>query len=95
MLLPAQQNVEAANRLKAVLHDQAAVKAEDNANHSPLNMAAYYGSLTAVRMLIEAGADVNHADKSGHRPLHHVAHWQYKTDDELEQQRAFDIVNAL
>jgi hypothetical protein len=56
MLEAADGSPEAAQRLKAVLAVPDAVKAEDKALHSPLNMAAFYGSTTAVRLLIDAGA---------------------------------------
>jgi ankyrin repeat protein len=42
-----------------------------------------------------AGADVNHADRSGHRPLHHVAHFKYTPGDEAAEKKALEIAKIL
>jgi len=48
------------------------VAARDNAQHSPLNMAAFHGNPEAVELLLAAGADASNPDTSGHTPLHHA-----------------------
>ncbi|KAF5133099.1 Ankyrin-3 [Metarhizium anisopliae] len=40
---------------------------------SILNVAAFYGQLATVQLLVERGADVNAADKKGTAPIHHAA----------------------
>jgi len=40
---------------------------------SALCYAAMYGRLPSVRMLVEAGADVNHRGQYGRRPIHYAA----------------------
>lgn len=42
----------------------------DVANHTPLAVAAYEGNFVAVKMLVEAGADVNILGSNGWTPLH-------------------------
>jgi ankyrin repeat protein len=39
--------------------------ARDNAQHSPLNMAAFHGNPEAVELLLAAGADASNPDTSG------------------------------
>ncbi len=43
-------------------------------NHTPLHMAAFYGRVKIVRMLIDAGADVNVQSEDGWTPLHVAAY---------------------
>jgi hypothetical protein len=68
---PDAMDATALDELKRML--PAAINATDDANHHPLNMAAYWGNLDAVRALLEAGADVSHGDINNHTPLHHAA----------------------
>ena len=49
-----------------------AATAFDNQNRSLLNLAAYYGNLPALKILIAAGSDVRHQDLLGDAPLHHA-----------------------
>ena len=63
----------------------------DKANHSLLNMAAFYGNVEAARALVNAGADVNHRDVSGHAPLHHAAF----CPGTCNEQTALQIVQLL
>ena len=69
---PDAMNATALLELKMLL--PAAINATDDSNHQPLNMAAYWGNLDAVRALLEAGADVSHGDINYHKPLHHAVY---------------------
>jgi ankyrin repeat protein len=46
---------------------------EENYNYTPLHVAAWFGRVEIVRMLIDAGADVNLQDTDGWAPLHWAA----------------------
>jgi ankyrin repeat protein len=46
---------------------------EDNFNRTPLHKAAINGRVKIVRMLIDAGADLNVQDEKGWTPLHYPA----------------------
>jgi ankyrin repeat protein len=46
---------------------------EENYNYTPLHVAAWFGRVEIVRMLIDAGADVNLQDTDGWAPLHVAA----------------------
>lgn len=47
----------------------------DVENHAPLFYAAYYDNFEAVKMLVEAGADVNAAACNGWSPLYGAIHF--------------------
>ena len=46
------------------------LKSVDKRGNSPLHEAADWGSLKCIKVLIEAGADVNAVNKRGDTPLH-------------------------
>lgn len=47
----------------------------DNLNSQPINVAANLGNYNAVRLLVEAGADVNVSNDDRMSPLHYAALW--------------------
>jgi peptidoglycan/LPS O-acetylase OafA/YrhL len=56
----------------------------------PLSWAAMYGDVSAARLLLDRGADVNGADKSGYRALHSAAFLGHPDVAELLIQRGAD-----
>jgi ankyrin repeat protein len=60
--------------------------AVDVANHTPLSVAAYEGNFMAVKMLVEAGADVNIAGSNGWTALHMaISSSQHKENFEIAE----------
>jgi ankyrin repeat protein len=57
------------------------VEAEDSDGERPLSIAAQFGALDSVRVLVELGADVEvgQAGKLNHRPLHEAAKQGHET----------------
>jgi len=61
----------------------------ESVNETPLHIASQYGHLTIVRVLLDAGADVNSTDEYGDTPLHDACSFDHLTVvDELIQHRA-------
>jgi ankyrin repeat protein len=60
-------------RLRELIRDPAAIQAVDDKGISPLLYASAFGSVDAMRMLIDAEADVNAAEPQGATPLHWAA----------------------
>jgi hypothetical protein len=60
-------------RLREVLHAIGDVHAVDRQGRTLLMIAAAYGRIEAVQLLLDAGADVHVADSQGMTPLMHAA----------------------
>src|SRR5262245_1988814 len=58
-----------AERLGALLQDAALVSSRDAAGNTPLILAALYGNLETVELLLKHGADPNAANLAGVTPL--------------------------
>ena len=46
------------------------VAAKNEDGHSALHLAAFYGNLEVIELLIQFGANINEANSSGYTPLH-------------------------
>lgn len=57
--------------------NSALIHIEDNAKWTPLHVAAHFGKLEVVLLLLENGADVNVKSKDEESPLHCAAHRDY------------------
>ncbi|XP_034940052.1 nuclear factor NF-kappa-B p110 subunit isoform X2 [Chelonus insularis] len=65
------KNPNAWECVSALLKGKADFKVRDDAGWTPLQLAAEAGSLRAIQLLVEAGDDVNSAERSfGRTPLH-------------------------
>jgi ankyrin repeat protein len=60
-------------RVRELSRDPSTLKLADSKGITPLLYASAFGSLDAVRTLIDAGADVNAAEAQGTTPLHWAA----------------------
>lgn len=60
-------------RVRELSRDASNIKSADSKGITPLLYASAFGSLDAMRVLIEAGADVNAAEPQGAVPLHWAA----------------------
>ncbi len=63
-----QGDIEAVREILGTSPDQVGIK--DARNNMPLHLAASGGNLEIVKMLVEAGADVNAGDNENDTPLH-------------------------
>lgn len=62
---------------------------------TPLMLAARYGNLAAVEMLIQKGANINDTNEEGWTALHCAAHWgHYETFEFLWNRKAKITVMA-
>ena len=58
-----------------LIENSADVNKEDERKiYTPLCFAAYNGNVEVVKVLLEAGTDVNKLDKDKHTPLYYAAH---------------------
>jgi len=49
------------------------VTSRNSVNETPLHVAAIWGEVEAIRLLVAAGADINAAGEHGHTPLQEAA----------------------
>ena len=60
------------------------INARDKHDHTPLNMAAYWGNPEAAKVLLAAGANPSNPDVNGHTPLHHAVLSRTNTAEQAE-----------
>ena len=70
-------------------------KTHPNTGATPLHVSAAKGYTRVMRMLLQAGANLNAVDKDGWTPLHAAAHWEQEESCKIlaENGASFDIKN--
>lgn len=93
-IIRAAKNGDCAKIAEMLAAQPALLGARDSDESTPLHCAAWKGHVEAVRLLLEAGADVNAHNKNGHwgrTPLHAAAHGNQAAIAELLIQHGADI----
>ena len=82
------------NIVKLLLSFGADVNAEDDMRRTALHLAAPFGSIKKIKMLLDAGANPNALTKYGISPLHGAAGWNKDPEVIVEIIKAGGNVNS-
>lgn len=67
------RSLKAVTSILEIFKDKVDVKATDSLKRTALHFACAYGDIKMVKLLVEAGAEINSQDSRGNTPLHYAA----------------------